>query len=107
MPTFTVLGVDSSTRRDRVVVVDADGEDQAAETALEQGLVEVKKVRSFDAPRPEAGPPWYENRKTAKKVIAHAVAKGVFSGVLGAVIVITAVLMLIAFMWWEPGKIRP
>lgn len=100
MGTFTVLGIDSSTRRERVVVVEALSETEAAESALEQGFVEVKKVRlDTISPPKSADAPWYADRRAAANVIARAVARGVFFGGLAAIVVVLGLLFVLAVMW--------
>lgn len=106
MSTFTVLGVDSSTRKDRVVVVEAGTEDGAAELALERGLAQVKAVRPFEEDRPRAAHadqlpaaaqrPWSPSRP---RDMADAVARGVFGGIAGILLTVmwSVLLTLVVF----------
>ncbi len=100
MSTFTVLGVDASTRRERVVVVEAGTEDGAAELALEQGLSQVKAVRPFEESRPAspdiAATPWTPTRP---RDLADAVARGVFGGIAGILLTVmwSVLLTLVVF----------
>lgn len=101
MSTFSVLGVDRDTRKERVVVVEAGSEDQAAESALEHGLAQVKGVRAFDGPKPVAAHlPWYADQATAFRLIVRAVKHGVFWGLVWFAILSSIVWFVVGLITW-------